>query len=422
MGFSMFGAQSSPIAIDFGTSSVKLLQLSLGDRPTVVAAAELAIPDAIRQDKQARLDFYARKLPGLLRKAAFKGRRAICSVPSAQTFIQHMQITAPDGAAREEMVHAQLSSQTGCLPQSMVIRTVDVAEVIREGQTRSELICFAIPRAVVMRHVELLNRCKIQVIGAHSELLAMVRSFAQLYADGADESRTTLYVDLGWGSTKVAISHGNELVFARCIQVGGRHFDQCIADEMQLDLAEARAHCLSHDVFSSAAVETPGETVGVEAESGPALLRAGAEQAVREGGDSFDHAGLGSTADQGVGIESHDRMAEAALGEDPASDQGHDGVCELLDAITDELSMCLRYHHSVFRERSVDRMIFLGGEARQKGLCQHVAKALRLPAHLGDPLASVAAEGSLNTPGVKLDEPQPGWAVACGLSTSPAEL
>ena len=68
MGFSMFGAQSSPIAIDFGTSSVKLLQLSLGDRPTVVAAAELAIPDAIRQDKQARLDFYARKLPGRRRR------------------------------------------------------------------------------------------------------------------------------------------------------------------------------------------------------------------------------------------------------------------------------------------------------------------------------------------------------------------
>ncbi len=43
MGFSMFSAQSSPIAIDFGTSSVKLLQLSLGDRPTVVAAAALPI-------------------------------------------------------------------------------------------------------------------------------------------------------------------------------------------------------------------------------------------------------------------------------------------------------------------------------------------------------------------------------------------
>jgi hypothetical protein len=168
-------------------------------------------------------------------------------------------------------------------------------------------------------------------------------------------------------------------------------------------------------------VETPGETVGVEAECGPALLRAGAEQVGREGGRSFDHAGLGSSADQGGGIKSHDLTAEVALGADPASDQGR-GVCELLDAITDELSMCLRYHHSVFRDRSVDRMIFLGGEARQKGLCQHVAKALRLPAHLGDPLASVATEGSLHTPGVKLDEPQPGWAVACGLSTSPAEL
>ncbi len=416
MGFSMFSAQSSPIAIDFGSSSVKLLQLSPGDKPAVVAAAELPIPDEIRPDKQKQLDFLAKKLPGLLSKAAFKGRRAICSVPSAQTFIQHMQITAADSAARDELIHEQLSAQTGRLPQSMVIRTVDVAEVVRDGHTGSELICFAMPREVVMRYVELLNRCKIRVIGAHSEVMALVRSFAQLHTEIADESRTTLYVDLGWGSTKVAISHGNELVFARRIQVGGRHFDQCIADQMECDLAEARAHRLSNDVFSTARAGTASG----EAEAEPALLRAGAQQVVGEPGDSLGLAELGSSADQGGGIDSDNLTAGVAL-DDDASDHGHD-LLELLDAISDELSMCLRYHRSIFRDRSVDQMILFGGEARQVGLCKHVAKALRLPAHLGDPLASFATGESLRTPGLTLGEPQPGWAVACGLGSLPADL
>lgn len=404
MGFSMLSAQSPPIAIDFGTSSVKLLQLSTGVEPTIMAAAELPIPDAIRPDKKKRIDFLAKKLPGLLRKAAFKGNRAICSVPSAQTFIQHMQVTATDRAAREELIHEQLSSQTGRLPQTMVIRTIDVAEVVREGQAQSELICFAIPREVVMRHVELLSRCKIQVIGAHSEVMAIVQSFVGLNADSADESRTTLFVDLGWGSTKVTISHGNQIVFARCIQVAGRDFDQCIADQMQCDLAEARAHRLSNDVFSAAAVST----VAADAEAVPALLRAGAEQAQRDPSESSAQAGVDSSA--AITVDGNDASN---------SDQG---LPELLDAITDELSMCLRYHRSVFRDRSVDQMIFFGGEARQVGLCQHIAKALRLPAHLGDPLTNFATGNSLHTPGLTLGEPQPGWAVACGLSTLPADL
>ena len=404
MGFSMFSAQSPPIAIDFGTSSVKLLQLSPGNRPTIMAAAELPIPDEIRQDKQKRIDFFAKKLPGLLSKAAFKGNRAICSVPSAQTFIQHMQISAADSAAREELIHEQLSSQTGRLPQTMVIRTVDVAEVVREGQTQAELICFAIPREVVMCHVELLSRCKIQVIGAHSEVMAVVESFAQLNSDSADKSQTTLFVDLGWGSTKVAIGHGDQIVFARCIQVGGRDFDQCIADQMKCDLAEARAHRLSNDVFS--AIEA--KTLAHESEAVPALLRAGAEQAQREPGELSAQADFDSSAATAV--------------DDDGAPNGSQRLSELLDAITDELSMCLRYHRSLFRERSVDRMIFFGGEARQVGLCQYIAKALRLPAHLGDPLTSFATGGSLRTPGLTLGESQPGWAVACGLSTSPADL
>ncbi len=404
MGFSMFSAQSPPIAIDFGTSSVKLLQLSIVAQPAIMAAAELPIPDDIRQDRKKRIDFLAKKLPRLLSKAGFKGNRAICSVPSAQTFIQHMQINATDGAARDEQIHEQLSSQTGRLPQTMVIRTIDVAEVAREGQTRSELICLAIPREVVMRHVELLSGCKLQVIGAHSEVMAMVQASVRLNADSADESRTTLFADLGWGSTKVTISHGNQIVFARCIQVGGRDFDQCIADQMQCDLAEARAHRLSNDVFAT----TAAQTEACEAEAVPALLRAGAQQAQREPSESSAQGEFGSSA-------------AIAVDDDNASNSGQ-GLSELLEAITDELSMCLRYHRGVFRDRSVDQMIFFGGEARQVGLCQHIAKALRLPAQLGDPLTSFATGGSLCTPGLTLGEPQPGWAVACGLSTSPVDL
>ena len=70
----------------------------------------------------------------------------------------------------------------------------------------------------------------------------------------------------------------------------------------------------------------------------------------------------------------------------------------------------------------LNRVIFIGGEARQAWFCQHVIRTLRMAAQLGDPLARLAREDSLATPGLDLDAPQPGWAVACGLSIAPTDL
>jgi Tfp pilus assembly PilM family ATPase len=95
---------------------------------------------------------------------------------------------------------------------------------------------------------------------------------------------------------------------------------------------------------------------------------------------------------------------------------------EMLEGFTDEVRICLRYHAGQFPSRKIDRAVFVGGESRHRGLCQHVAKALRLPAQMADPLARLARTGKEPTVGVDLREPQPGWAVAMGLCMSPTDL
>jgi Tfp pilus assembly PilM family ATPase len=97
-------------------------------------------------------------------------------------------------------------------------------------------------------------------------------------------------------------------------------------------------------------------------------------------------------------------------------------LTEPLESLTDEIAMCLRYHASLFPGRKVERAIFVGGESRQIALCQHIARVLRLPARVADPLAQVARTGNEPCVGVDLGTPQPGWAVAYGLSLCPADL
>jgi type IV pilus assembly protein PilM len=375
----MFSAQTSPIAIDFGSSAVKMLQTDNADPPGIVAAIGLRVPDELRVDKDVRLGFLERQLARMLRKGRFRGKRVVCSVPAGETFVQHMQVAhipGTDPNEREDLIKTQLQAQLGWPPYGMVIRTFEVCTLHRDGENLQEVICVAMSRDTVMRYVGILRTCKMEVVGVHSEVQALQHAFTGL---DEDESKTTMYVDIGWNGTNVAIVHDGKLTFARTIQVGGHHIDERLAKQLGCDEASARAHRISEQVLASAAPP------------------------------KRQKAAVGAAA--------------GAPGADAGAGNGGGGAVNLVaDSLAEELSMCLRYHQSLFRDRKVERVIFSGGEARDIGLCQHIAKALRLPAQLGDPLSQLQYKRSLRTPGLALGQPQPGWAVACGLCSAPTDL
>ncbi len=131
--------------------------------------------------------------------------------------------------------------------------------------------------------------------------------------------------------------------------------------------------------------------------------------------------GTATMSERRMGMVPKELRHEVNPNDPPGKPAGVD-LTELLETMADELSMGLRYHRALFPNRPINRMIFLGGEARQTWLCQHLICELRLPAQLGDPLARLRQQESIKTPGLSLDEPQPGWAVACGLAIAPTDL
>lgn len=383
MAFSMFSTQASPVAIDFGLSSVKLLQVSGGVAPALVAAAELSIPDEARADTESRFKFLNDALPALIRRTKFRGRKAVCSIPSSSTFVQHMQLQV--GVDRDEQIKTQLQIQMGWSPTSIVVRSVEVTEATKAAQ-RAETICFAVPRDIVMRQVELLKKCKLEVAGVHTEQHALVWAYDHLHRRDSDEQLTDLYVDLGWGSTKVAISHGKDLVFSKIIQWGGKQLDEQVAATLSCDAPTARAHRIARCATEVDSLAKARHAAGVLP-----------EHSVCAPGGGNGTATAVATRSAGTGTS-----------------EGFD-LSEFVEAVVDELGMCMRYHGSLFPERNVTRVIFLGGEARHVGICRSIAQALQLPGRLGDPLARLTRDEDALVEGVSMSEPQPGWAVVAGL-------
>ena len=96
-------------------------------------------------------------------------------------------------------------------------------------------------REDAMRYVELFRRVKIAVAGVHGEIPALVHAFDHVNRRLDDAGVSTMYVDLGYGTTKVSICHGAQLVFAKSVAVAGRTFDACLARSRGIGLAIAHA-------------------------------------------------------------------------------------------------------------------------------------------------------------------------------------
>ena len=392
------GSSMPPIGVDFGVSSMKVLQIGSGSKPALVAAAELETPEDLRSDHAARLAFQLDALPKLIAKGGFKGNRLVASIPAAQTLCKPLRVQRSDGISLNALVQGALAVQLECDLEQIVYRFVEVGEAPGEsGGSRTEVICFATARRLVDRIIQGCRAAKLEPVGIHNQYAANTWA---LKAVGANEG-ANVCIDLGCGSTKVVITHDNRIVFAKNIDVGGMHLDSTIARQLEVGVAEAHARRLQmNELVGRAAPSYRADVLADEAAdagSGFALLSAALK---RDGVEADDKRATVAEADPGGGID----------------------LSEPLEIMTDEIGMCLRYHQSVFSEHRIQQAMFVGGESLHTALCQHVAKSIRIPAKVVNPLACVNRTGAEPTGGVDTGEPLPGWSVALGLCLSPTDL
>jgi Tfp pilus assembly PilM family ATPase len=159
------------------------------------------------------------------------------------------------------------------------------------------------------------------------------------------------------------------------------------------------------------------------ADSGFALLNAGLRASnIGEAASAAVSSGTGRPS-QGENATVAKATSPSSNGSSAEKDQARriEQACrEPLTKLVEELDLCRRYYEATFPNKPVDRLIFVGGEARQRSLCQHVARELGIAAQLGDPLVRMGRISDIGIEsGIDRRQPQPSWAVALGLSLGP---
>ncbi len=399
----MFTKTASPVVADFGASSVKLLQITGGETPAIVAAQSLEIPDEARGNTDRRFAFLADELPTVLRQGGFQGRRIICSPASSHFIVQQTRVDPESPLSADDQVRAEVAGRMNCLPGAVVARSFPIPGSDRDRVT------LAIARDDVMRHVDLLKRCRFDLVGVQPDQFPMLRAFDHLHRRVEDRTVVTMYVDAGWGAIKVAVARGTDLVFARIIPIGGRQFDEIAASAWGCTASVARLRRVSEE---REAIAAPRPTVSEEPVSDQmsAILRAGIAKAVRDDAQAREQAAVGTAvaADRRVGAASPSLAAVGSSGVVAAE------LAEVHESIAEELLMCARYSQAAIGS-PIDRLVMVGGESHSRRFAGHLARRMGVKSSVGDPIRRLLAATPEGAGVLVPAEEHPEWTVACGL-------
>ncbi|MDA1026923.1 MAG: hypothetical protein O3A19_10920 [Planctomycetota bacterium] len=399
----MFSKTVSPVVADFGASSVKLLQLTDEETPSIVAAAKIEIPDEARGNVDRRFAFLAEELPAALRKGGFEGKRAICSPASSHFIVQQTRIDESSPLSVDDQVSAEVAGRMNCLPKAVVARSFPTP-----GSDRDRVV-LAIARDDVMRHVDLFKRCRIDLVGVHPDQIPMLHSFNHLHRRSEDRSISTMYVDAGWGAVKVAVARGTDLVFARIIQIGGRQFDEISAAAWGCTNAAARIRRIQEEEAQASPKPMQSTETTDHGQLGSVMLRVGMSKAGAESENprSRTESGMILAEDRRIAEESTSLAAVSTACPQP-------DFIEVHETVADELSMCARYAQASLGS-PIDRIVMLGGESHSRRFAGHLARRMGIKTSVGDPIRRLFAGNADCIGPLDPSREHPEWVVACGL-------
>ena len=387
-----------PIGVDLGSSSVKLVQLSgAGKGLGLIAAAQAEVPHEIRGNPSALQEWYVETVRELLSSKPFKETRVITCLPARELLVQHLRLAKMDEEQLEKTIPWEAQGKVPFDIHRARLRHIIAGEVYEGSETKMEVILLAASHSVVEQHLSFIGRIKVQIDSINVEPCALVNCFAHLLDKQTESSGGVMFIDLGHSCTKVVITHGLDIVFCRTIGIAAEHMIRSICD-------------VKGESYEQAIISQQN----LVAEDLANAMKLSAQSQVAPSKSAIEAATLSMQAE---GLEDGAVGGMATLTESQEDLDVSTVIAPTLRSLCEELRSCVRYHDLMFDGHQVEKVIFVGGQAKHTVLCQQVARGLGLPAHLGDPVARVAPEtrtgkhSDLESSGRHCE-----WAVAFGLS------
>lgn len=230
------------IGLDIGSTAVRAVELSGGERPTVVHAAQVALPGGAVENGEVRDPAaVAQALRELWERGGFKQKRVYMGVGNQRVVVREI--------ALPYLPEKELKASLGFQVQEFIPMPVDdavldydtVGEFEQDGRQMLRLLLVAAQRGMVDQMVAAALDAKLEPVGLDLIPFAMVRAVGTPgvgmdLEEGGDEA----VIDIGAHVTNIVVHARGTTRFVRILPSGGRDVTLAVAKGLGIedDVAE----------------------------------------------------------------------------------------------------------------------------------------------------------------------------------------
>ena len=360
----------TPIGVDIGRESIKMLQLCRrGGQWHVAAGGTHVFGEEVRQGPGLRWRPAAEAIRSLLVSRSFRGQRVVLSLDHEQVLVKNARLPRMPQADLTEAVRWEAADRFPFDPNAGILRHVLAGDVRQGDEQRQELLLFAASDQTLREQLTMLDQAGCTPVGLDAKPLALARAMNHFWPlEATEEEPVRVLADLGAASCQMLIARADRIVFVKTIEIGSADLTRAVA-----------------------------EKVGTSFEDTLALRMrlGGSSEATRPADDDV----------LGDGSKIHRAMTAA--------------MRPVIDRLAREITLCLRYYAVTFRGHRPTRLTLVGGASKDRLLVDLLSEALGLTVEVGRPLRFCRASSASQPWDVDLSTGGPEWAVALGCCLKP---
>jgi len=120
------------------------------------------------------------------------------------------------------------------------LKYLNAGKVRSGNEVSDEIIMMAVAEQTIEEHLSLIAAMGLQPERIEAEPVAVFREAQRFLRRRADEDAVTVVADIGSVGTRVVVARGRNIMFLKNIDIGGQVFNEAVAEQLNLDITEAR--------------------------------------------------------------------------------------------------------------------------------------------------------------------------------------
>jgi type IV pilus assembly protein PilM len=225
------------IGLDIGSTAVRAVELTGGDRPTVIHAAQVALPPGAVENGEVRDPAaVAEALKQLWQAGGFKQRRVYMGVGNQRVVVREIALPYLPEKELKSSLPFQVQEFIPMPVDDAVLDYDPVGEFEQDGRKMLRMLLVAAQRGMVDQMVSAALDAKLEPVGLDLIPFAMVRAVGSADAgmdleEGGDEA----VIDIGAHVTNIVVHARGTTRFVRILPSGGRDVTLAVAKGLGIE-------------------------------------------------------------------------------------------------------------------------------------------------------------------------------------------